>query len=137
MADRFLVIGGGTMGSGIALTAARGGYDVEIVEPDAAARARSAEYLERETQRAGDRRRSTISGGATRSRSYSASIAIEAVPERFDLKSRIFAELAAALGPDALARDEYFVALGCAISPTSCRIPSASSACISSIRRRA
>lgn len=102
MADRFLVIGGGTMGSGIALTAARGGYDVEIVEPDAAARARSAEYLERETQRAGDRSPLDHIRWRDAIGSYSASIAIEAVPERFDLKSRIFAELAAALGPDAL-----------------------------------
>jgi len=103
MAEQFLVVGGGTMGSGIALTAASGGYDVEIVEPDSGARARSAEYLEREAQRAGDRSplerirwRDAIGNPCP------ASVAIEAVPERFDLKSRIFAELAAALGPDAL-----------------------------------
>ena len=48
MAERFLVVGGGTMGSGIALVGARAGYDVEIVEPQAAARERGFAFLKRE-----------------------------------------------------------------------------------------
>ena len=54
MAERLLVVGGGTMGSGIGLVGARAGYDVEIVEPDAAARERAFASLEREAQRLGD-----------------------------------------------------------------------------------
>ena len=52
--ERILVVGGGTMGAGIAVVAARGGYAVEIVEPQTAARERAAVLFEREGQRGGD-----------------------------------------------------------------------------------
>ncbi len=103
MAERFLVIGGGTMGAGIALTAARGGYDVEIVEPDAAARARSADISNAKRSAPATGRRSThirlldairIVLGIDRDRSRSGAVRAQ--------ERRICAELAAALGPDAL-----------------------------------
>lgn len=101
--ERLLVIGGGTMGSGIALVAAQGGYEVEIAEPQAMAREHGAAYLEREAQRIGDR--SALErirwSDAIPSRSDAAA-AIEAVPERFELKRDIFVALANALAPDAL-----------------------------------
>jgi 3-hydroxybutyryl-CoA dehydrogenase len=103
MPERLLVVGGGTMGSGIAFVGAKGGYDVEIVEPQAAARERSRAYLEREAQRAGDpsvlERIRWTQAIAPRS---DASIAIEAVPERFELKREVFLALADALAPEAL-----------------------------------
>ncbi len=91
------------MGSGIALVAAQAAIDVEVVEPDPAARERAEAYLEREAQRAGD-------ASATRRIRWSeaigsridATIAIEAVPERFELKRDVFLALARALSPEAL-----------------------------------
>jgi len=103
MEQRCLIVGGGTMGSGIALVAARGGYRVEVVEPLPAARERALAYFERETQRAED--------GAVLERivwldalpqSSDAALAIEAVPEQFDLKRDVFIALARAIAPDAL-----------------------------------
>lgn len=102
MSESLLVVGGGTMGSGIALVAARGGYDVEIVEPLEAARNRAIAYLDRETERSGDGEalaRIRWSDAVERS---DATIAIEAVPERFDLKRDVFVKLAAALSDDTL-----------------------------------
>jgi 3-hydroxybutyryl-CoA dehydrogenase len=103
MAERLLVVGGGTMGSGIAFVSARAGYDVEIVEPDGEARERSAAYLQREALRSGDPsvlERVRWSDAVTRP--SVATLAIEAVPERFDLKRDVFVALADALSPTAL-----------------------------------
>ncbi len=101
--ERLLVVGGGTMGAGIALVAAQAGYAVEIAEPQAAARERGKAYLEREAQRIGDR--SAVErirwSDAIPSQS-DAAIALEAVPERFELKRDVFVALANALAPDAL-----------------------------------
>ncbi|MBV8530417.1 MAG: hypothetical protein JO104_03795 [Candidatus Eremiobacteraeota bacterium] len=103
MAQRILVVGGGTMGSGIAFVAARGGYDVEIVEPQADARERGRAYLEREARRGGDaavleRIRWSDAIGPR----YDAAIGIEAVPERLELKRDVLVALANALPPESL-----------------------------------
>ncbi|MEO6834630.1 MAG: 3-hydroxyacyl-CoA dehydrogenase NAD-binding domain-containing protein [Candidatus Tumulicola sp.] len=103
MEDRVLIAGGGTMGAGIAFVAANGGYAVEIVEPDAAARERALERLRREAARAGDE----SSVGRIRfleaiPQRSGAAIAIEAVPEQFELKRDVFIALAGAIAPDAL-----------------------------------
>ncbi len=101
--ERLLVVGGGTMGSAIALLGTAGGYDVEIVEPQAAARERARGFLEREAQRLGDPALAQrIRWSDAIARPCDAAIAIEAVPERFDLKAEVLAALAQALGPDAL-----------------------------------
>jgi 3-oxoadipyl-CoA thiolase len=103
MEDLVLVAGGGTMGAGIAFVAARGGYAVEAVEPDAAARQRANERVVREAQRAGDPSiAQRIRWSATIPSKSEASIAIEAVPERFDLKRDTFVAMAGALASDAL-----------------------------------
>jgi 3-hydroxybutyryl-CoA dehydrogenase len=91
------------MGAGIACVAAHGGYDVEVVEPERGARERAIGYIERESQRLGDasilgRIRWTDRIGPR----LEASIAIEAVPERFDVKRDLFVKLADALASDAL-----------------------------------
>lgn len=103
MEDLVLVVGGGTMGAGIAFVAARGGYSVLVVEPNADARQRGSVSIARDAERAGD---PSIADRITWSdvlpQQSAASIAIEAVPERFDLKRDTFAALARALGPDAL-----------------------------------
>ena len=51
MAESLLIVGGGTMGAGIACAAALAGYDVEVVEPQTAARERAAQYVERQEAR--------------------------------------------------------------------------------------
>lgn len=103
MEDRVLVVGGGAMGSGIAFVAARAGFNVEVVEPDAAARQRALERIARGAERAGD---ASIPGSVRFSGELpthsDASVAIEAVPESFELKRDVIARLATALDPQAL-----------------------------------
>jgi 3-hydroxybutyryl-CoA dehydrogenase len=103
MSDSFLVVGGGTMGSGIALLAARGGYDVEIVEPDTAARERAMSSLEREAARAQDGTPlERIRWSETIRPRGDVGVAVEAIPERFELKRELFIALEEALPRDAL-----------------------------------
>jgi len=108
-----VVIGGGTMGAGIAVVAAQAGFDVALVEPDESAYARIRAYLAKSAERANDpgileRVRIVAELGSSVSRSgerreYTrAELAIEAVPERLDLKRSVFSRLAAELPPDAL-----------------------------------
>jgi 3-hydroxybutyryl-CoA dehydrogenase len=103
MGDLVLIAGGGTMGAGIAFVSARGGYGVELVEPNSDARKRGAERIARDAERAGDPSiGDRIRWSETIPRQSAAAIAIEAVPERFDLKRDTFVALARALDPDAL-----------------------------------
>ncbi len=103
MEDSLLVVGGGTMGSAIALVAARAGYAVRIVEPDASARERGIASLRREAERAADASvLDRIEWIAEIPQPCDAAIAIEAVSERFDLKRDVFAKLSASLAPGAL-----------------------------------
>lgn len=98
-----LIVGGGTMGAGIAFVAAKAGYDVEIVEPQEGARERAAGEIARQAERSGDpsiaRRVACTSAIARQS---DATLAIEAVTERFEIKRDVFAALAQALPPGAL-----------------------------------
>jgi 3-hydroxybutyryl-CoA dehydrogenase len=91
------------MGAGIAFVAAHGGYAVEIVEPDRDAGRRALERIERAAQRAGDptiaqriRWSNAVPAGS------GAMLAVEAVPERIELKRDVLVALAAALRKDAL-----------------------------------
>jgi 3-hydroxybutyryl-CoA dehydrogenase len=92
--DKIVVVGGGTMGSGIALVAAAAGFAVDLIEPDAAARDRAKERIAKDGARVD--LYDTVQAGTQ------AVLAIEAVPERLDLKRSVFAALAATLGPDVL-----------------------------------
>jgi 3-hydroxybutyryl-CoA dehydrogenase len=103
MAERVLVVGGGTMGAGIALVAATAGCDVEIVEPQSGARERALAEIEREAQRSGDPSIAQRIAWLDAIPAHSdARLAIEAVPERYDLKCEVFAALSTALASDAL-----------------------------------
>ncbi len=84
--------------------AARAGYIVEIVEPDAGARERGKARIERDAARGGD-----VASLLARIRwsdaipaASEAAIAIEAVPEQLSLKRSVFAQLAGAIAPQAL-----------------------------------
>lgn len=91
------------MGSGIALLGARSGYTVEIVEPDAAARERGGAYVQQHAARSGDASAlERIRWSSAIAPSIDAEVAIEAVPERFDLKREIFMALAGAMSPQAI-----------------------------------
>lgn len=101
--NNVVVVGAGTMGAGIALCAARAGWSVDLVEPDDAARTRTPQRLQNEAERC-------ACSGAVRSvhvldaieRSAPATLAIEAVPERFDVKQGVFRQLADHLGAEAI-----------------------------------
>lgn len=91
------------MGAGIAFVAARGGYTVEVIEPDSGARTRAQERWRKDAERVGDpaivQRISFADDVPSQS---DASIAIEAVPERFDLKRDVLLKFEAALSSDAI-----------------------------------
>jgi 3-hydroxybutyryl-CoA dehydrogenase len=103
MADALMVVGGGTMGTGIGFVAAAAGYDVVIVEPDPGARDRGLAFCRRETQRFDDTAiLERIRWCDAIAPSSGTDLAIEAVPERFDLKRDVFTALATALSSEAL-----------------------------------
>lgn len=100
MGDRWVVIGAGTMGLGIAYVAAGAGYDVDLVEVDPArgeaAAARLGELWDRAVGRGrltvaqadANRSRVTVRGALTEV-SAGPEVVVEAVPERADLKRSV------------------------------------------------
>jgi 3-hydroxybutyryl-CoA dehydrogenase len=106
------VIGLGTMGAGIAEVLARGGLQVVAVEADPGALRRGMSILQRSLDRAVSRGRMTSdeqaavlgrvrpAGGFAEA--AGAGLAIEAVPERLEIKRQVFAELDRACRPDAI-----------------------------------
>jgi 3-hydroxybutyryl-CoA dehydrogenase len=137
MSDRFVVVGAGTMGLGIAYVAAGAGHAVELVEVDrargAAAVDRLGELWDRAVQRgklaadraATNRERVTLRAALAEVAPEPA-VLVEAVPERLDLKRTVLRD-AEALRPallgsntssisiaelaDGLARPERFLGL--------------------------
>lgn len=101
--SEIIVVGAGTMGAGIALVAARAGFGVDLVEPDASTRVRAKERIETEAQRTGlPEAAARIAMHAALPARSTAALAIEAVPERMDLKHAVLAQLAALLPPPAV-----------------------------------
>lgn len=103
MSGRFVVVGAGTMGLGIAYVAAGAGYAVELVEVDpdrgAAAVRRLGELWERGVQRGrltaeevtANRARITLRAGLAEV-AEGPDVIVEAVPERVDLKRSVLRE---------------------------------------------
>ncbi|XVQ12445.1 3-hydroxyacyl-CoA dehydrogenase family protein [Spirillospora sp. CA-255316] len=112
--SRVGVVGLGTMGAGIAEVLARGGLAVVGIEVDAGALERGRGHLEGSTGRAVKRGRLTeearaeILGRVLLSTDFAdlgdCDLVIEAVPERLDLKRKVFAEL------DRVCRDDAVLA---------------------------
>ncbi len=108
-----LVIGAGTMGQGIAQVAAQAGYYTMLHDADAATRDRAIARIYDDWTAGIERSKVTPEQfGAWKDALHyctemeaaaaDADIIIEAVPERLDLKKRIFAQLDEVAGPDAI-----------------------------------
>ncbi len=112
MADRVAVIGAGQMGNGISHVFAQSGFDVTMIDVSAAALERGkstiAGNLDRQikkgTLQAADK--DVILGRVATSQTFDgvqgASLIVEAATENRDLKFKIFGDLDAAAGPDAI-----------------------------------
>ncbi|WP_431975528.1 3-hydroxyacyl-CoA dehydrogenase family protein [Micromonospora haikouensis] len=121
MSGRFVVVGAGTMGLGIAYVAAGVGYRVELVEVDpgraTAAGARLGELWERAVQRgkltadaaAANRERLTLRPSLGEV-AAEPDVVVEAVPERLDLKRAVLRD-AAALRPALLGSNTSSIAI--------------------------
>ena len=106
------VIGLGTMGAGIAEVFARGGLRVTAIEADPPALARGMEVLDSSLTRSVARGRLTaaeraevfgrIRPAASAADAATADLAIEVVPERLEIKRRVFADLEQACGSGAI-----------------------------------
>jgi 3-hydroxybutyryl-CoA dehydrogenase len=103
MNDNVLVVGAGTMGAGIALVAAHGGYSVTLVEPDAGARERGLARLQKDAERfSAPQLLDNVAMVDRLPERSDAALAIEAIPERTDLKRQLFAQLSRILPENAL-----------------------------------
>jgi len=105
-APAVVVIGGGTMGTGIVYVAAYAGYDVTVVEPDHARAAVLAVSIDAAASAAIARGKLTAASAASlsaRIRRVASiedvpvrpSVAIETVPEHLELKRRVLAQIEA------------------------------------------
>ena len=109
---RVAVIGAGTMGSGIALACLDGGCEVVLIDVDAASLERGLGRVRgtlvgavakgRATRAAADAKLARLRTGGALADAAGCELVVEAVFESLDLKRRVFAELDAVLGPDAL-----------------------------------
>ncbi len=122
MSDRFVVVGAGTMGLGIAYVAAGAGHAVELVEVDpergAAALNRLAELWERAVQRgklsadeAAAHRQQVTLRPTLAEVAPAPQVIVEAVPERLELKRAVLRD-AAALRPVLLGSNTSSIAIG-------------------------
>lgn len=105
------VIGGGTMGNGIAQTAAISGYTVTLIDTFPAALERASTSIEASITRMHSKGKLTdeqvaaaraIAMGSDLGLAHTADLVIEAVPENLDLKRRIFADLDHIAPPSAI-----------------------------------
>lgn len=121
MGDRWVVVGAGTMGLGIAYVAAGAGYDVDLVEVDQvrgeAAAVRLGELWDRAVGRGrmtveqadASRSRVTVRGALTEV-SAGPEVVVEAVPERADLKRSVLRD-AEDLSPALLASNTSSISI--------------------------
>lgn len=111
--DRVAVLGAGTMGHGIAQVAALAGLDVVLADASEAALTRGFENIRRNLDegvargKVTDEQRAEALARLRPERSVGAAVreadlVVEAVPERFDLKVQVFAEVEADAPADAI-----------------------------------
>jgi 3-hydroxybutyryl-CoA dehydrogenase len=120
--DRFVIIGGGTMGAGIAYVAAAAEFATELVEVDPArAEAAIAMLGQRFDDAVGRGKITAADAAGARTRlvartrlddvAAAPAVLVEAVPERLDLKRDVLAA-AAALRPALLASNTSSISIG-------------------------
>ncbi len=111
--QRVAVIGAGTMGHGIAYVAALSGRDVTLVDSDTDALARGLAKIRGAFDKAIERGKATIEQrdkalarlrglASAADAAADADLIIEAVPERMELKQRLFAEAERVANPNAI-----------------------------------
>jgi 3-hydroxybutyryl-CoA dehydrogenase len=110
MAETVGIVGAGFMGSGIAESAARGGYDVILHEPDAAVLARSRSRIEQSLSRAAEAGKlegasaesvlARITPATELAAVSGAQLIVEAVYEDAQVKAAVFRELDRLLPPE-------------------------------------
>jgi 3-hydroxybutyryl-CoA dehydrogenase len=119
--ERFVVIGAGTMGVGIAYVAANGGYHVELVEVDHARGAQALREMDGHWQRAIERGKLTEAAvalartmvnlvGEVTELTHAPHVVVEAVPERLELKRSVL-HAAEALDPRLLASNTSSISI--------------------------
>lgn len=105
------VIGAGVMGRGIALVAAKSGFDTKVIEPSQkaidSARAEVDKIIARgkekgELDDAAAQKISAITYATAIDAAKGSDLVIEAVPEQVPLKAELYAKLATLLGPTAI-----------------------------------
>ncbi len=108
---RVLVVGAGTMGSGIAQVAAESGFDTRLTDADGAALDRGFNAIARRWQQSTERAQHSAEDVASfaaniRAGSLSdaadADIVVEAILEDLEIKSRLFQDLATLAPPETL-----------------------------------
>ena len=112
------VIGSGTIGSRIALMLASGGGEVRLYDPNADQLEAARRYVEAELPRVVAGRSGALPGRLVLSRTLQAAVAdtwmvVEAIPERLDLKRKMFGDL------DRLAPEDAILASNSSSYPTS------------------
>ncbi len=112
------VIGSGTIGSRIALMLASGGGEVRLYDPNADQLEAARRYVEAELPRVVAGRSGALPGRLVLSRTIQAAIAdtwmvVEAIPERLDIKRKMFGDL------DRLAPEDAILASNSSSYPTS------------------
>src|SRR5262245_27407781 len=122
MTERFVIIGAGTMGVGIAYVAAGAGYAVELVEVDPVRSSAAVDelrgLLDKAVARgtlsaaeAGSAARAITTVTSVRALAGGPDVVVEAVPERLDLKREVLAAVEA-LGPALLASNTSSIPIG-------------------------
>jgi 3-hydroxybutyryl-CoA dehydrogenase len=106
------VIGAGVMGRGIALVAAKAGFDTRVVEPNPAAAASARVEIEKIVKRAKEKGdgdagafeaiEKNLQWARSIDGAKGAELVIEAVPEHVSLKADVYAGVAAHLAKDAI-----------------------------------
>jgi len=106
------VIGAGVMGRGIALVAAKAGFDTRVIEPNAGAAASARAEIEKIVARAREKGdwdaaafraiEENLQWANSAAGAKGADLVIEAVPEHVGLKAEVYAGVAAHLAPEAV-----------------------------------
>jgi 3-hydroxybutyryl-CoA dehydrogenase len=99
------IIGGGTMGADVALIFAAGGWATHVVEPSDATRAGLPRYLAAGLRQMGSEHRGEsvkIHGALEDAPWESIEVVVECIPEKLELKRKLFVQLERLSRPDAL-----------------------------------